>query len=45
MNWKAIARFSVTRFVIKTALPFLSGMIGGLLAGCSVTGTGVGVTV
>ena len=30
--------------VLKALIPFLSGAIGGLLSGCSVYGTGAGVT-
>lgn len=30
--------------IIKAIIPFLSGAFGGLLAGCSVYGTGAGVT-
>ena len=31
--------------VIKAIIPFLSGALGGLLSGCSMFGSGVGVTI
>lgn len=30
--------------IIKAIIPFFTGALGGLLAGCSVYGTGAGVT-
>lgn len=30
--------------VIKAIIPFFSGALGGLLSGCSIYGTGAGVT-
>ena len=31
--------------VVKATMPFLTGALGGFLAGCSMYGSGVGVTV
>ena len=31
--------------VIKAIIPFLSGAVGGILTGCSMFGSGVGVTI
>lgn len=31
--------------IIKAVLPFISGAIGDILAGCSMTGSGIGITV
>lgn len=39
IDWKELAKA-----VFKAILPFLSGALGGLLSGCSVYGTGAGVT-
>ena len=39
IDWMGLAKA-----VIKAALPFLTGAIGGFLAGCSVTGSGIGFT-
>lgn len=39
IDWKELAKA-----VVKAILPFLSGALGGLLSGCSVYGTGAGVT-
>lgn len=39
IDWKGLAKA-----VVKAILPFLSGALGGLLSGCSVYGTGAGVT-
>lgn len=39
IDWRGLARA-----VLKAVLPFLSGALGGLLSGCSVYGTGAGVT-
>lgn len=30
--------------IVKAIIPFFSGALGGLLSGCSVYGTGAGVT-
>ena len=31
--------------IVKAIIPFLSGALGGLLSGCSMFGSGVGVTL
>lgn len=31
--------------IVKAIIPFLSGALGGLLSGCSMFGSGVGVTI
>ena len=40
IDWKAMLQA-----VLKAIWPFLAGGIGGLVTGCSVMGSGVGVTV
>ena len=39
MDWMGLAKA-----VVKAVLPFLTGALGGFLAGCSVTGSGIGFT-
>lgn len=39
IDWLGLAKA-----VIKAALPFLTGALGGFLAGCSFYGSGVGYT-
>lgn len=39
MDW-----LELVKAVVKAALPFLTGALGGFLAGCSVTGSGIGFT-
>ena len=31
--------------IVKAIIPFLSGALGGLLSGCSMFGSGVGLTL
>ena len=31
--------------IVKAIIPFLSGALGGLLSGCSMFGSGVGLTI
>ena len=31
--------------IVKAVIPFLSGALGGLLSGCSMFGSGVGLTL
>ena len=40
IDWKGLVKA-----VIKDIIPFLSGALGGLLSGCSMFGSGVGVTI
>lgn len=40
IDWRGMVKA-----ILKAALPFLSGAIGGLLSGCSVYGTGAGATM
>ena len=40
IDWKGLVKA-----VIKAIIPFLSGALGGLLSGCSMFGSGVGVTI
>ena len=44
-NLSSIDWFGLCKAILKTALPFFSGAIGGFLSGCSVTGTGIGLTM
>ena len=39
MDWMGLVKA-----VVKAALPFLTGALGGFLAGCSVTWSGIGFT-
>ena len=39
MDWMGLAKAA-----LKAVLPFLTGALGGFLAGCSVTGSGIGFT-
>lgn len=39
IDWRGMAKA-----ILKAILPFFSGALGGLLSGCSVYGTGAGVT-
>jgi len=40
IDWKAMALA-----VAKAVWPFIAGAVGGLVAGCSFMGSGVGVTL
>ena len=40
IDWKGLVKA-----VIKAIIPFLSGAVGGILTGCSMFGSGVGVTI
>ena len=40
IDWRGMIRAA-----IKAILPFLSGALAGFLTGCSVTGTGIGLTL
>ena len=40
IDWKAMLIA-----IVKAIVPFVSGALGGLLSGCSVYGTGAGVTL
>lgn len=40
IDWRGMLRA-----VLKAALPFISGAIGGFLTGCSITGSGIGMTL
>lgn len=31
--------------IVKAALPFFAGALGGLVSGCSIYGTGIGATL
>ena len=39
IDWRGMVKA-----ILKAILPFFSGALGGLLSGCSVYGTGAGVT-
>ena len=39
IDWRGMVKA-----ILKAMLPFMSGALGGLLSGCSVYGTGAGVT-
>lgn len=39
INW-----LGLIKAIVKAALPFLSGALGGFLSGCSFYGTGIGYT-
>lgn len=45
IDWNKVDWFGLVKAVIKAAVPFLSGAVGGLLTGCSVTGSGIGLTI
>ena len=40
IDWKGLVKA-----IVKAIIPFLSGALGGLLSGCSMFGSGVGVTI
>ena len=40
LNWVGLLKA-----LVKAALPFFSGALGGLLSGCSIYGSGVGATL
>ena len=40
LNWLVLLKA-----LVKAALPFFSGALGGLLSGCSIYGSGVGATL
>ena len=40
IDWRGMLRA-----IAKAALPFLSGALAGFLTGCSVTGSGIGLTL
>ena len=40
LDWKGLLMA-----VLRAAVPFFSGALGGLLSGCSVYGTGIGATL
>ena len=40
IDWRGMLRAA-----LKAALPFLTGALTGILAGCSVTGSGIGLTL
>ena len=40
LNW-----LGLLKALVKAALPFFSGALGGLLSGCSIYGSGVGATL
>lgn len=40
IDWRGMIRAA-----LKAALPFLTGALTGILAGCSVTGSGIGLTL
>lgn len=44
MKKTAIDWLGLAKAVVKAALPFLTGALGGFFAGCSVTGSGIGFT-
>ena len=39
INW-----LGLLKAILKAALPFFSGAVGGLIAGCSYYGSGIGFT-
>ena len=39
IDWKGLIKA-----VLKSALPFFTGALGGLLTGCSIYGSGIGAT-
>ena len=45
INWSSIEWGELVKAVIKAAWPFLAGAVGGLCTGCSIWGSGVGLTV
>ena len=45
MKFVSIDWLGLVKALLKAALPFFSGALGGLLSGCSVYGTGAGVTL
>ena len=40
IDWRGMARA-----VLKAVWPFFAGSVGGLLTGCSITGSGLGLTL
>ena len=44
IDWRGMFRACFTA-ITKAILPFLSGALAGFLTGCSVTGTGIGLTL
>ena len=40
IDWRGMMRAA-----IKAILPFLTGALAGFLTGCSVTGSGIGLTI
>ena len=40
IDWRGMMRAA-----IKAMLPFLTGALAGFLTGCSVTGSGIGLTI
>jgi len=45
IDWKNIDWKGLIVAIVKAAIPFFSGAIGGLMSGCSVFGSGVGLTI
>ena len=40
IDWRGMLRA-----IAKAALPFLTGALAGFLTGCSITGSGIGMTI